>query len=324
MISNSIGVMGSPEFSGHQKGILGLGPLGNVEVGDTMEVFVAMVGGKGEYDLINRIQKARSVYSTQFRLPSPPNPPQFELIPTSHQITIDWSWKDEYYEKGMPPEESIDNARGDSLLKDFEGYRIYRSTVGENGPWQLIAEYDSLNNYGYDIGLQYRYTDTGLINGMTYYYAVTAFDLPDQTAGQESMESPKFVSLKSIVPGPILEDNETDDQPYAVPNPYCSDNDYTTDPVWEPSTTFGRTTWYEIDRNITFMNIPDICNIKIFTIDGYLVKSIDHNKTTSGSNVAKWNLLNINNHTVGSGIYYFVVKDIENNKTYINKFVVVK
>jgi len=324
IISNKIGVMGSPEYSGHQKGMLGYGPLGNIDIGDTLEIFVALIGGKGESDLLNRIQKARSVYATHFRLPSPPNPPQFELIPGNHSVTIDWSWKEKYYDKGFPPEESYDISRGDSLFYDFEGYRIYKSSTGENGPWQMIAEYDSLNSYGYDIGLKFQYTDNGLVNGMTYHYAVTAFDRQDFISGEESMESPKFVSQHFTVPGPILDNNNFDTKPYAVPNPYCSDKDYTTDPKWESSTSFGRTTWYEIDRNIAFMNIPDVCNIKIFTIDGTLVNSIDHNKTITGNSVAKWNLLNNNNHTVGSGIYYFVVKDKQSNKSYINKFVIVK
>jgi len=324
LVSGEIGVMGSPDLTAHQNGILGYGPLENIASGDTLHIFAALVGGRGETDLLDRIDKARNLYATKFRLPSPPNPPQFTLIPGDHSVTIDWSWQEEYYDNGFPPEESYDKARADSNFYDFEGYRIYRSSTGEYGPWHMVAEFDSLNGNGYEIGLQYKFKDKGLVNGLTYYYAVTAFDQRDYVTGEGPYESPLSVSKKYTVPGPSLSENEKDNKPYVVPNPYRADVDYTSNPEWEYSTSIGRNTWYEIDRRLAFLNLPQRCNIKIFTIEGYLVNEIDHDKDIKGHNVAYWNLLNKNNHTVGSGIYYFVVRDNDSKKNYVDKFVIVK
>jgi hypothetical protein len=71
------------------------------------------------------------------------------------------------------------------------------------------------------------------------------------------------------------------------------------------------------------MNLPPRCKISIYTIAGYLVKEINFDKAVSGSSIAYWNLLNKNNHTVASGLYYFVVTE-PNGKTQVGKFVIVK
>jgi hypothetical protein len=324
MASGKIGISGSPDFSGHQNGILGLGSLGSIEPGDTLHVTAALVMGNGERDVLNRIEKARVLYNTNFKLPSPPNPPRFTLKPGNHQVEINWQWKQEYNQFGNRPEESYDPAREDSIFYDFEGYKIYRSQESPQGPWSLIAQFDSLNGFGYEQGLQYKFTDKGLKNGIEYYYAVTSFDRKDTVANQLSLESPKTLSTNPTIPGPNLENGRlTDDKPYAVPNPYRADQDYTEGLNWESSTQEGREAWFEIDRKIAFMNLPAKCSIKIFTINGYLVKKIEHNREIKGHNVVYWNLLNINNHTVGSGVYYFVVQEDKGSK-YVNKFVIIK
>ena len=322
--SQKIGISGSPDLTGHQNGIIGLGPLGDIQPGDTLHVTTALVMGFGEKDVVRRIEDARYLYNTGFKLPAPPNPPVFTITPGNHKAVINWEWKESYDKFGSPPEQSYDPAREDSSFYDFDGYKVYRSEAGPQGPWQLIAQYDSLNGSGYDVGLQYEFEDTGLNNGIEYYYAVTAFDMKDTVANQGPYESPKSLSTKSTIPGPKLESEESEDsQPYVVPNPYRVDVDYNNGLQWEPPTQEGRDAWFEIDRRLAFMNLPAVCKIKIFTINGYLVKEMEHNRNQKGHNLAYWNLLNKNNHTVGSGIYYFVVQE-EGGQKYINKFVIIK
>ena len=97
-------------------------------------------------------------------------------------------------------ENSLDPIYG----RDFEGYRIYRSTdpgfidayvvtdtygnITFKKPLVVFDKIDSLMgphpigfnglhfDMGTDSGLEYIYVDSNLINGQTYYYAVTAFD----------------------------------------------------------------------------------------------------------------------------------------------------
>ncbi|MCP4710446.1 MAG: hypothetical protein GY869_17625, partial [Planctomycetes bacterium] len=103
-------------------------------------------------------------------------------------------------------ETSLDNFSGEY---DFEGYRIYRS-VDRGRKWDQIdrnldptvgadpvpiAEYDLINSIGADIGLQYTFIDTEVINGFEYWYTITAFDRGDELI--ESLESPRGNTIDS-------------------------------------------------------------------------------------------------------------------------------
>ena len=305
------------------RGLIGKGPVEELAPGDTLRVTVALAGGQGINDLRKNIKSARNLYKGGFQVPKPPNPPKFSVEPKNHAVTIDWHWKDSY--EGIPPTESRDESRNDDIVYDFDGFKVYRSVEGPNGPWNLIAQYDSINGYGYDTGLKYEFTDTGLKNGLKYWYAVTSYDIRDKVAEIGPLESPLTYQVKETMPGPSPE-NQKEDKVYAVPNPYRADRDYSQNPEWEYPTQELREEWYEIDRRIAFMNLPPKCTIKIFTINGILVKKLKHDRSSKNHNITSWNLLNKNNHSVGSGIYYFVVEGQGESSGFkeVNKFVIVK
>jgi len=323
MSKNEIDRTYTDQTNGLMRGLISKGPYPALAPGDTIRITCAVVGGIGIEDLRSNIKAARSLYSADFQVPKAPNPPKFELDPVSHGINIDWRWKDIY--EGYDPVETVDNSRIDGIKKDFDGFKIYRSEESEYGPWTLIAQFDSINGSGYDTGLKFDFTDTGLKNGMKYWYTVTSIDIRDDSSGIGPLESPKSFLVKSSIPGPKPEDSDNDNV-FVVPNPYRADQDYSSGPSWEIPTQELRDDWYEIDRRIAFMNLPSKCDINIFTINGILVNDLDHDRDEKGYNIASWNLLNKNNHTVGSGIYYFVVqgKGIDKNFKQVGKFVIVK
>jgi len=323
MSKNEIDRTYTPDTPGSMRGLIAKGPYTTLASRDTIRITCAIAGGKGIVDLRDNIKSARSLYSADFQVPKAPNPPKFELIPVSYGIKIDWRWKDHY--EGYNPIETVDNSRIDGITQDFDGFKIYRSAESEYGPWTLVAQYDSINGSGYDTGLEFDFTDNGLKNGIRYWYTVTSIDLRDDSSGIGPLESPKSFMVKSTIPGPSPEESG-DDEVYVVPNPYRADKDYSHSPSWEIPTQELRDDWYEIDRRIAFMNLPQKCNIKIFTINGILVNELNHDRDVKGYNIASWNLLNKNNHTVGSGIYYFVIqgKGSDKNFNQIGKFVIVK
>ncbi|MEA3392260.1 MAG: hypothetical protein U9Q91_04710, partial [Candidatus Marinimicrobia bacterium] len=88
-----------------------------------------------------------------------------------------------------------------------------------------------------------------------------------------------------------------------VPNPYCAQA------IWEPSSGYvsGRG-----ERRVYFTNLPPICTIKIYTISGEHVKTLEHN---SGGNINQamfdgseaYGLLNKDNSDIAYGVYLWQV-----------------
>jgi len=311
-----------PELAASTAAIIGRGPFGSVAPGDTLKFTVAVVVGDSRQDLRAQAEAAINLREASYVVPSPPPPPRFVLTPGDKMVHIDWTWRDEY--TGINPEEFLDFSRNDGNQKDFDGYAVYRSTVGPEGPWTRIASFDLINGAGHDVGLQYEFTDTGLINGMRYWYAVTSFDMPERVSANvviPSLETPQRLSVQVVIPGPTAESEA--DEVYVVPNPYRADVDYSRNPRWEYPTQPGRTEWYDVDRRIAFMNLPEQATITIYTLTGERVQTIEHRGNGSKAGVAFWNLLNVNNHTVGSGLYYFTVES-EGRPPQIGKFVIVK
>jgi hypothetical protein len=70
---------------------------------------------------------------------------------------------------------------------------------------------------------------------------------------------------------------------------------------------------------VTFTNLPSSCTIKIFTVSGELVKTIQEN-SGSGQNI--WDVENDSNESLRSGVYLYVVKSSSDTKT--GKLVVIR
>ena len=95
-----------------------------------------------------------------------------------------------------------------------------------------------------------------------------------------------------------------------VPNPYNIN-----DPLL---ITYG----YTDQRNITFYNLPPFCTITIYTENGDLVRTIDHNDPL-GTGSEPWDMLTSSQQVINSGIYIAVFKKPDGELSY-QKFVVVR
>ena len=105
-------------------------------------------------------------------------------------------------------------------------------------------------------------------------------------------------------------------------NPYRADINYSEyNPPWERPGQ-GRQRWVEQDRKIQFINVPNPCEIKIYTLAGDLVQTIQHSDPERG--FANWNLTSAVGQTVASGIFLFSVEDTKNGNIQVGKFVVIK
>jgi hypothetical protein len=82
--------------------------------------------------------------------------------------------------------------------------------------------------------------------------------------------------------------------------------------------------WSERDRRIHFVNLPSEATIKIYSLDGDLVREMQHpdpNLSDSDSHLA-WDMVTRNIQAVVSGIYLYTVES--ELGTQVGKIVVIK
>ncbi|MFZ5519018.1 MAG: hypothetical protein ACOY90_20465 [Candidatus Zhuqueibacterota bacterium] len=98
-----------------------------------------------------------------------------------------------------------------------------------------------------------------------------------------------------------------------VPNPYVAAA------IWEPRNFF---TTGRGPRSIHFNHLPKDCTIRIFTVNGELVDTIDHHSLMDNGS-AEWDVLTRDNLTLAYGVYIFHV-DAPGIGEKIGKFAIIK
>jgi hypothetical protein len=98
-----------------------------------------------------------------------------------------------------------------------------------------------------------------------------------------------------------------------VPNPYIAGA------IWESRTIFGAGRG---ERKIDFIHLPPKCIIRIFTISGVLVKTIEHDSSVLDGSES-WDLISDDGMEIAYGVYIYHV-EAEEVGTKIDKFAVIK
>ena len=245
-------------------------------------------------------------------------------------------------------ERSVDPVTGE---RDFEGYRIYRTNPGDDRSGNildrasLIAQFDEPGNRtGFNNGFAevrlpqpvtfpgdttqyfYRFETGDLLAGWQYLFTVTAFDEGDPDAGLQSFESSRPANAARIFPGTPPAD--TDDLEVGVyPNPYRINA------AWDGGT--NRT------RKLNFYNLPPRAEIRIYTLAGEIVATLDHEADTYAGDIRwydnfsaenrfqpggehSWDVLSENNLNLAGGLYLFTVKNLDSGRIQRGKFVIIK
>jgi hypothetical protein len=288
---------------------------------------------------------AQRAYDNGYKLPSPPDLPFVRSEVESQKVTLWWANNSEL---------SVDPISG---RRDFEGYRIYRTSPNSNtslnqdlqSQLKLIADFDSshnmyFNNTGFGFIKQQNFTtfsgDTNKywykfefpyqLNGFQYVYAVTAYDKGDSSQNLSSLESSLLSNVKRIVVG-VPANNNPNAEIGVYPNPYYGSA------IWD-----GTGTKKEITRKIYFFNLPSKCEISIWTLAGDLVDRFKHDAATyNGSDIEwfntysdgtqkfaggehAWDMISKYNQAIASGLYLFTVKNETTGEIKKGKFLIVK
>jgi hypothetical protein len=168
---------------------------------------------------------------------------------------------------------------------------------------------------------EYEFVIDNLQPSKPYYLSVTAFDYGSRKAALSSLESSP--NINAVMAYPLTGTEEVEEEGLNVkvyPNPYRIDAGYARTGYENRD----RTRSAERARSIHFYNLPSICTIRIFTIDGDLVKEIKHYCPEGGpmAQHERWNLISRNTQVVVTGIYLFQVSSEMGDQ--LGKIVIIK
>jgi hypothetical protein len=373
--------------NGNWIGLSTIGPFAGVAPGDTLQATFAFVaalkpeefqgqGGKpidnetSRTFLVNNILWAQRTYAGEdnnldgrldpaedangngvldrYRIPEPPVSPRLRVAFEAVENPSDERQANRtvlYWDRRA--EDSIDPVTG---LKDFEGYRLYRSNPGDDlsgdilNRATLIAQHDRPGNRtGFNNGFEavrldapvtfegdpteywYRFESNRLLSGWQYLFTLTAFDEGDPDAGLESFESSRTANAIRVFPGTPPADGDRKVGVY--PNPYR------VNAAWDGGT--SRT------RKLNFYNLPRRAEIRIYTLAGEVVATLDHDVATYSGDTRwyanlsadnriqpggehSWDILSENGLNIAAGLYLFSVRNLDSGETHQGKFAIIK
>lgn len=293
----------------------------------------------------------------RYVLPSPPATPRMKAVPSDQSVTIYWD---------RSAEESIDFISGE---KDFEGYRIYRTKLAEDLPGKdlltslnEIAEFDLVNNIGYDTGLEfikldepvtfgeqfenpvtqqtetiyyhYKFVNENLLNGWQYAYSVSAFDRGDPEINLGSLESSRLTNVTRVFPGAETMEKQLEQLSNRQIKVGVYPNPYRVGASWDG--------FLERERKIYFYNLPARSEVRIYTLAGDLIDSFEHqSESYAGEGIQwferfsvgdrvfaggehAWDLVTASDQAIASGLYFYTVENLQNGDIQRGKFMVIK
>jgi hypothetical protein len=219
----------------------------------------------GRDSIMQTFSRAKRNYDRAYQIPQPPlPPPMVNIVSGGDRITLDWA--------ASPSQGSA----------GFGGYKIFRAVGKPDTTYQEIA------SLGPNVG---KYEDITPQRGFSYYYYVSAFSdgSNNNTGGANPsgiLMSSRFYT-KTNQPAYLRRKAGTSIQSIRiVPNPYniaAQNLQY----LGEPD-------------KIMFLNIPGHCTIRIYTENGELINTINHE---DGSGDQAWNSITSSRQVVVSGIY---------------------
>ncbi|MER3524028.1 MAG: hypothetical protein C4326_08155 [Ignavibacteria bacterium] len=341
--------------------LFAFGPF-TITARDTLKIAIGIVSGVDLFTLQRNANRAVDIYKNQgIKLPATPPSPPLRVEVGFRRVFLDWKWRpgdDRLFGRpdpetnwdttnqvarwdpariSPPYPEGIDPTRGG---RNFEAYRLWRSENPDypDASFTLLKQFDVIGTtdstkFEYETGLQYTFVDSNLVRGKTYVYSVTSKSIPN--IAYQTIRRGDSTFVVKVPVEPLESAKRTNavrvDLPFAVskelgkvsvvPNPYRTDQDY----KLENGGYEGLTSkWTENERRIKFINLPEKCTIRIFSLAGDLVKTVEHDG--GGGSFPRGDedvlLLSESNRALASGIYIFTVES--NLGVQTGKFVIIR
>jgi hypothetical protein len=184
-------------------------------------------------------------------------------------------------------------------------YALVSSSTGNNWKWMYVAGTMMLFNYHPEMTVPPQRVKAmeqanKPVEGEEWYIYTASYPTPS-SGNVYSLSITKGMFSTDIVDTLLAKVS-------VVPNPYLVRN------YMESSANTPK---------MMFTNLPDSCNIFIYTLTGDLVDMIEHGDA-SGNGMEYWNVLTNPNLTPASGIYLYVVETIDQKHRVTGKFAIIK
>lgn len=204
-----------------------------------------------------------------------------------------------------------------------DGGEVYENHIQRVGIRDTVIGEDTLQ-YGV-----YEMTLDDLNAAIPLWFAVTAFDHGDYRRSLESLEGNPNANAQFAFPqysADVVVDSGLNVTVY--PNPYkilfADVHGNQTNYIAQGYEAYGQPVMDERERRIWFANLPDTATIRIYSLDGDLIREIHHpdKHLTRYSSIVGWDLISRNTQAVTSGIYIWRVDSRLGSQ--VGKIVIIK
>ena len=235
--------------------------------------------------------------------------------PLSHPLIYhDTAW---YFEPVLYNQYDLSNPRGI--------HKVYPDATDPGADSTMWTDDDITLEHGQRLPkyYEYEYVYDNILPTVAYFVSVTALDY-GFTGGHSTMppqESNPLNNITEVYALPSTDEVVADNLDVIVyPNPYRADAHYEDDGFENRKGVIIP----DRARLIHFANLPNVCKISIFSLDGDLIGTVRHNFPNGGPEAMHdwWDLSTRSGLTVTSGLYYWVVES--DTRTQIGKLVILK
>jgi hypothetical protein len=199
---------------------------------------------------------------------------------------------------------AVQSARAAGRIRaGLSHYLVLKSPEGL-GPWTRL---DSVGirdsryfNKDAEYSNQYVYRDAASILSENYYYAVVSVD---SLGGKSGITN---ITYHPTQKGAV---KELGGKLYVAPNPLILSSNFG-----------GSTREGDIKDKIGFYGLPKRSTIRVFSYSGQLIGTVEHNSNTYSH---EWFQISRNSQRIASGVYFYIVEDLDTGVRATGKFVII-
>ncbi|UCC44168.1 MAG: hypothetical protein JSU65_13810 [Candidatus Zixiibacteriota bacterium] len=208
------------------------------------------------------------------------------------------------------------------LTNPAEIHKVYPDATDPGTDTTQWTEDDLTYEHGQPLPkyYEYEYVYDNLVATIPYFVAVTAFDFGFAKGGIPAKES-NILNAQIESYAQVSSDSVEyhDLEAYVYPNPWRADADYRERGLENRD----KTQIPARSQRIHFANLPHKCKISIFTLDGDLVRELDHDYPPDSPEAMhdEWDMITRNAMLCVSGMYYYVIES--DDRTQVGTFVII-